>query len=106
MYSDEEIEACFDFLTMDSCSGDFYRNSTDDLVECIRRHLNSEFWTNFCIPPVMAILPQCSVYQGVAMAFQSKVTFIFESPNYVEDVLMPEIEVRFVAGLPLWLMGN
>jgi ABC-type multidrug transport system ATPase subunit len=93
VYTEEQRNACLENLTMESCRGDFFLNNTEDLVECVGRELNFDnFFGNYCMTPVSALLPQFGVYQGLVMAYQAKVTFISEPPNYVEDVLMPNLD--------------
>jgi hypothetical protein len=49
----------------------------------------NDFYGNYCMPPVSALLPQFGLYQGLVMAFQARVSFISKPPGYVEEVLMP-----------------
>ncbi len=75
------------------CDGSFSRNNvSSEFVDCIGFQVNSFSQETFCVAPYAALLSHFGIYQMLAMAYTSKISFISEPEGYVNDVLIPSLD--------------
>lgn len=92
--NDDDYEHCLNITNPNFfCDGNFSKSDVSaDFVDCVGFMVDSVGLGTFCVSPQAALLPQVGMYQMLAMTYSSKVTFMSEPEEYVQNVLIPLLD--------------
>jgi len=92
----EKLETCMNTTLSPNgvCESEFYLNTTNSAfldcvgVETMGNYIGSG---SLCVAARSSILPQFGIFNTLTMAWMGKIRFISDPPNYVEEVLIPNL---------------
>eukprot|EP00339_Tiarina_fusa_P012759 CAMPEP_0117055772 /NCGR_PEP_ID=MMETSP0472-20121206/38691_1 /TAXON_ID=693140 ORGANISM="Tiarina fusus, Strain LIS" /NCGR_SAMPLE_ID=MMETSP0472 /ASSEMBLY_ACC=CAM_ASM_000603 /LENGTH=1686 /DNA_ID=CAMNT_0004771953 /DNA_START=109 /DNA_END=5169 /DNA_ORIENTATION=- len=78
----------------DICNSDFYLNNTGtEFLNCVGAQTMNNYlgYGTLCVPARSSMLPQFGIFNTLTMTYFAKIRFLSNPPNYVEDILIPNL---------------
>jgi ABC-type lipoprotein export system ATPase subunit len=91
--SDEKLSDCFERLGYEACQLTFDMSTMNEtFINCVGLFLQDSNLQTLCTPTYAGLLPQFGFFQSLSLSFISNVKFISDPPEYVENVLLPQLQ--------------